>query len=470
MSGYWMLDIPPGRDWIGWGVDVGVLESQIRVGAATLKGERTDKMKVLIVGSGGREHALAWKAAQSGRVERVYVAPGNAGTAGEAKVENVGVGSGEIEALIDFARDKGIDLTIVGPEAPLVAGITDEFNRAGLKCFGPTGKGAQLEGSKAFCKDFLARHQIPTGEYRTFTEPDPAITYILEKGAPIVVKADGLAAGKGVIIARTETEAVEAVQEMLSGKAFGPAGERVIVEECLQGEEASFIVMVDGEHILPLATSQDHKARDDGDKGPNTGGMGAYSPAPVVTPVIHERIMGEVIEPTVRGMASEGNPYTGFLYAGLMIGEDGTPKVLEYNCRFGDPETQPIIMRLRSDLVEICLAALEGRLDRVHAEWDDRAALGVVMAAGGYPLSYRKGDPISGLPEEEEEGLKVFHAGTRMEKGSVVTSGGRVLCATALGSTVREARARAYELARGIRWSNVYFRTDIGYRALKRDG
>lgn len=427
-------------------------------------------MKVLIVGSGGREHALAWKVAQSSQVVKVFVAPGNAGTAGEPRVENIQIGSDDIEALVDFAKKEGVEVTIVGPEMPLVAGITDVFNHAGLRCFGPTKGAAQLEGSKAFCKDFLARYNIPTGAYKIFTELEPAISYIHEQGAPIVVKADGLAAGKGVIIARSETEAIEAAKGMLSGRAFGKAGQRVVVEECLVGEEASFIVMVDGEHILPLATSQDHKARDNGDSGPNTGGMGAYSPAPVVTPEIYDRIMTEVIGPTVKGMAAEGHPYTGFLYAGVMISKNGTPNVLEYNCRFGDPEAQPIILRLKSDLIEMCLAAFERRLDQVEVEWDDRAALGVVMAAGGYPVSYDKGDVIYGLPEHEQEGVKVFHAGTKIEKGRVVTNGGRVLCATALGLTVGEAKAKAYELTEGIRWNRVYYRTDIGYRAVAREG
>lgn len=427
-------------------------------------------MKVLIVGSGGREHALAWKVAQSDEVEKVFVVPGNAGTAGEPKVINIQIGSDDIEALVDFARKEEVEVTIVGPEAPLVVGITDIFNHAGLKCFGPTKGAAQLEGSKAFCKDFLARYNIPTGLYETFTELEPAINYIRDQGAPIVVKADGLAAGKGVIVARSEAEAVEAVEDMLSRRTFGDAGQKVVIEECLRGEEASFIVMVDGEHILPLATSQDHKARDNGDSGPNTGGMGAYSPAPVVTPEIYNRIMKEVIEPTVKGMAAEGHPYTGFLYAGVMISENGTPNVLEYNCRFGDPEAQPIILRLESDLIEMCLAAFEQRLDRVKVVWDDRAALGVVMAAGGYPVSYDKGDVISGLPEHEQEGVKVFHAGTKIEEGAVVTNGGRVLCSTALGLTVGEAKAKAYELAEGIRWNKVYYRTDIGYRAVAREG
>jgi phosphoribosylamine---glycine ligase len=429
-----------------------------------------NNMKVLIVGSGGREHALAWKAAQSRRAEKVFVAPGNAGTAQEPGVENIDIGSQDIDALAAFVRKEEVGLTIVGPEAPLVAGITDAFQGAGLVCFGPTQNAARLEGSKAFCKDFLARHQIPTAAYGTFTQLEPAVAYIRRQGTPLVIKADGLAAGKGVIVAESEDAAVSAVQGMLSGKDFGEAGKKVIVEECLVGEEASFIAMVDGEHILPLATSQDHKARDDGDKGPNTGGMGAYSPAPVVTPEIHHRIMDQVIRPTVRGMAAEGCPYTGFLYAGLMISEDGTPRVLEYNCRFGDPETQPIILRLRSDLVDICLAALDRRLHQAKAEWDERVALGVVMAAGGYPINYRKGDQIHGLPDHEEEGMKIFHAGTRMKDGHVVTSGGRVLCVTALGATVREAQAKAYGQVKQITWDQVYYRTDIGYRAVAREG
>jgi len=426
-------------------------------------------MKVLIIGSGGREHALAWKAAQSNQVEKLFVAPGNAGTAQEPKVENIAIEASNINALVDFAGKESIDLAIVGPEAPLVEGIIEAFNQAGLRCFGPTRGAAQLEGSKAFSKDFLARHNIPTATYKTFTEIEPAKDYIREQGAPIVVKADGLAAGKGVIIAQSEDEAISAAKGMLCENAFGKAGHRVVIEECLQGEEASFIVMVDGKNILPLATSQDHKARDNGDTGPNTGGMGAYSPAPVVTPEIYDRTMKEVIEPTVTGMASDGHPYTGFLYAGLMIAADGTPKVLEYNCRFGDPETQPILLRLKSDLTEMCMAASDGRLDQIQAEWDDRAALGVVMAAGGYPASYHKGDVISGLPDTAQEGLKVFHAGTKIQDGQVVTNGGRVLCATALGTSVSEAQSKAYELAKGITWDNVYYRTDIGNRAVARE-
>jgi phosphoribosylamine--glycine ligase len=425
-------------------------------------------MKVLIIGGGGREHALAWKAAQSPQVKKVFVAPGNAGTAGEAKVENVPIAANAISDLVAYARANNIALTIVGPEMPLVAGIVDAFQAAGLRCFGPVKAAAQLEGSKAYAKDFLARHGIPTAAYQNFTDADAAIHYIRERGAPIVVKADGLAAGKGVILARTEAEAIAAVRDMLASNAFGAAGHRVVVEEFLQGEEASFIVMVDGKHVLPMATSQDHKARDDGDRGPNTGGMGAYSPAPVVTPAVHARVMREVIEPTVRGMAADGIPYTGFLYAGLMISPDGAAKVLEFNCRFGDPETQPIMMRLRSDLVTLCEAALDGRLDRFEAQWDPRPALGVVLAAGGYPGEYRTGDVISGLPDEAPD-VKVFHAGTADKNGHIVTAGGRVLCACALGDSVYRARLRAYDLVRHIRWEKMYYRSDIGYRAVARE-
>jgi phosphoribosylamine--glycine ligase len=426
-------------------------------------------MNILIIGSGGREHALAWKAAQSPLAEKVYVAPGNAGTALEPNMENVAIGVGEIANLVAFARDRKIGLTIVGPEAPLVAGVVDAFQAAGLNCFGPSAAAAQLEGSKAFTKDFLARHNIPTAAYANFTEIDKALAYLRDQGAPIVVKADGLAAGKGVIVAMTLGEAETAVRDMLAGNAFGEAGHRVVIEEFLEGEEASFIVMADGDHILPMATSQDHKRIGAGDTGPNTGGMGAYSPAPVVTPEVHARIMREVIEPTVHGMAAEGNPYTGFLYAGLMIMPDGTPKVIEYNCRFGDPETQPIMLRMKSDLVAHCLAALEGRLDREATEWDPRASLGVVLAADGYPGEYGKGAVISGLPESATDGEKVFHAGTAMREAEVVTAGGRVLCATALGKTVSEAQQRAYRLAEKIRWDGVYYRSDIGYRAVARE-
>ncbi|MGL6160496.1 phosphoribosylamine--glycine ligase [Microbulbifer sp.] len=426
-------------------------------------------MNILIIGAGGREHALAWKAAQNPAVDTVFVAPGNAGTAREPKLQNVAIGVDNFSALAEFAEDKGVELTIVGPEAPLVGGIVDFFNSRNLAVFGPGKDAAQLEGSKAFTKDFLERHRIPTAAYRNFTEIEPAIEYIREQGAPIVVKADGLAAGKGVIVAETGKQAELAVREMLSGNAFGEAGCRVVIEEFLTGEEASFIVMVDGEHILPMATSQDHKRVGDRDTGPNTGGMGAYSPAPVVTDAVRQRIMKEVIEPTVRGLAEEGMPYTGFLYAGLMIDADGAPKVIEYNCRFGDPETQPIMMRLKSDLVGLCQAALDRRLNEVTADWDPRPALGVVLAAGGYPGSYRRGDAISGLERADGENAKVFHAGTALDGERVVTSGGRVLCATALGDTVAEAQANAYAAARGIYWDGVFYRKDIGYRAIERE-
>ncbi|NVK75267.1 phosphoribosylamine--glycine ligase [Marinomonas sp. CT5] len=426
-------------------------------------------MKVLIIGNGGREHALAWKTAESDQVEKVFVAPGNAGTATESKVENVNIGVTDIADLVAFAKQESIDLTIVGPEAPLVIGVVDAFEKEGLAIFGPTAAAAQLEGSKAFTKDFLARHNIPTAAYGNFTQIEPAVAYIKQQGAPIVVKADGLAAGKGVILAQTEAEAIEAVEDMLQGNSFGDAGSRVVIEEFLVGEEASFICMVDGETVLPMATSQDHKARDNGDKGPNTGGMGAYSPAPVVTPEIHDRIMNEVIMPTVKGMNAEGNRYRGFLYAGVMIAPDGTPKTLEYNCRFGDPETQPIMMRLRSDLAQMCLAAVNGKLDTVEADWDPRASLGVVLAAGGYPADYAKGDVISGLGTNLPEGQKVFQAGTALKDGQVVTNGGRVLCAVALGNTVAEAQAAAYDVVNTLSWDKVYFRTDIGHRAIARE-
>ena len=426
-------------------------------------------MNVLIIGSGGREHALAWKAAQSPQVEKVFVAPGNAGTLLDNKLANVSLDMLDFSRLADFAEANDVGLTIVGPEVPLVAGIVDFFKERKLPCFGPTKGAAQLEGSKAFTKDFLARHKIPTAEYQNFTEVEPALAYLREKGAPIVVKADGLAAGKGVIVAETLAQAEDAVRDMLSGNAFGDAGCRVVIEEFLAGEEASFIVMVDGKNILPMATSQDHKRVGDGDTGPNTGGMGAYSPAPVVTQAVHDRVMQEIIRPTVDGMAAEGNDYTGFLYAGLMIDASGAPKVIEYNCRFGDPETQPIMLRLQSDLVELCLAALIGDLDKVGAEWDERASIGVVLAAGGYPGNYNKGDVISGLPTEEVNGEKVFHAGTINKDGMVVTSGGRVLCATALGKTVSEAQQRAYELAAKIQWDGAFYRKDIGYRAIARE-
>ncbi|MGK2699536.1 phosphoribosylamine--glycine ligase [Serratia surfactantfaciens] len=425
-------------------------------------------MNILIIGNGGREHALAWKAAQSPLADKVYVAPGNAGTALEANLENVAIAATDIPALVAFAQSHDIGLTIVGPEAPLVIGVVDAFQAAGLKIFGPSQAAAQLEGSKAFTKDFLARHRIPTAEYENFTEVEPALAYVRRKGAPIVIKADGLAAGKGVIVAMTLQEAEEAVRDMLAGNAFGDAGHRIVVEEFLDGEEASFIVMVDGENVVPMATSQDHKRVGDGDTGPNTGGMGAYSPAPVVTDEIHQRAMDQVIWPTVRGMAAEGNTYVGFLYAGLMISADGQPKVIEFNCRFGDPETQPIMLRLRSDLVELCLAGAEGRLNEKTSDWDERPALGVVLAAGGYPGDYRNGEVIQGLPQQESAEGKVFHAGTRLQGDDVITSGGRVLCVTALGDTVAQAQQRAYQLAEGIKWPGSFCRKDIGYRAIAR--
>jgi len=426
-------------------------------------------MNILIIGSGGREHALAWKAAQSKQVTKVFVAPGNAGTALEKNIENVSIDILDFAKLAEFAQNNNVGLTIVGPEVPLVAGVVDYFNERKLPCFGPTKGAAQLEGSKAFTKDFLARHKIPTADYQNFTEVEPALAYLKEKGAPIVIKADGLAAGKGVIVAETLQQAEDAVRDMLSGNAFGDAGCRVVIEEFLAGEEASFIVMVDGKNILPMATSQDHKRVGDGDTGPNTGGMGAYSPAPVVTAAIHDHVMKYIIRPTVDGMAAEGNIYTGFLYAGLMISEAGLPKVIEYNCRFGDPETQPIMLRLQSDLVELCLAALKGNLDQVTAEWDARASIGVVLAAGGYPDAYNKGDVIAGLPTTDVAGEKVFHAGTASKDGNTVTNGGRVLCATALGNTVLEAQRTAYALAKKISWNGMFYRNDIAYRAIARE-
>jgi len=426
-------------------------------------------MNVLVIGSGGREHALAWKATKSVSVERVYVAPGNAGTAIEPGISNVDINIDEFEKLADFAERNNVGLTIVGPEAPLVDGIVDYFSSRNIACFGPGKGAAQLEGSKAFTKDFLARHNIPTAGYQNFTEIEPALTYLHKKGVPIVIKADGLAAGKGVIVAETMGQAEEAVKDMLSGNAFGEAGCRVVIEEFLDGEEASFIVIADGNNVLPMATSQDHKRVGEGDTGPNTGGMGAYSPAPVVTPEIHERVMKEVIMPTINGMKAEGNDYVGFLYAGLMIMADGSPKVIEYNCRFGDPETQPIMMRLDSDLVELCQAALAGNLDSATAEWDSRPSVGVVLAAEGYPDNYNKGDEIFGLENADSENAKIFHAGTRLNGQKVVTSGGRVLCATALGNTVTEAQKSAYELADKIRWNGVQMRRDIGYRAMARE-
>jgi phosphoribosylamine--glycine ligase len=426
-------------------------------------------MKVLIIGSGGREHALAWKCAQSKNVDTVLVAPGNAGTARENKVRNVAVSPDDIEGLVALARAERVDLTIVGPEAPLVAGVVDRFTTLGLPCFGPTAAAAQLEGSKAFTKDFLARHNIPTAAYRNFSELQPALEYIRDQGAPIVIKADGLAAGKGVIVAMSLEEAERAATDMLAGGAFGEAGARIVVEEYLDGEEASFIVITDGDSILPLATSQDHKARDEGDVGPNTGGMGAYSPAPVVTTEIEQRILNLVIRPTLAGMKTDGNPYLGFLYAGLMIMPDGAPKVIEFNCRMGDPETQPILMRLASDLVEICAATLDGTLSAKSAEWDPRAALGVVLAAGGYPGSYSKGLTISGLDIADSDTQKVFHAGTASDGNAVTTSGGRVLCVVGLGETVAAAAKSAYEAVHKVTWEDVYFRRDIGHRAIARE-
>lgn len=426
-------------------------------------------MNVLIIGSGGREHALGWKVAQNPAVDTVYIAPGNAGTALEPKLHNVNIAVDDIDGLVAFAKQHPLAMTIVGPEAPLVLGVVDAFRAADLPIFGPTQAAAQLEGSKAFTKDFLERHHIPTAAYANFTEIEPALAYVREQGAPIVIKADGLAAGKGVIVAMTLSEAEEAIKDMLAGNAFGEAGSRVVIEEFLQGEEASFIVMVDGQHVLPMATSQDHKRVGDNDTGLNTGGMGAYSPAPVVTDEIFARIMKEVIYPTVEGMAAEGAPYTGFLYAGLMIDASGTPKVIEYNCRFGDPETQPIMMRLQSDLLELCQAALDGKLDQVESQWDERAAVGIVLAAGGYPGSYQKGDVIT-LPDNDAQEQKIFHAGTSTNNdGQVVTNGGRVLCATALGNSVQDAQQRAYTLAKQVSWDGMFYRTDIGFRAIARE-
>ena len=426
-------------------------------------------MNVLIIGNGGREHALAWRVRQSPQAGRIFVAPGNAGTATEAGVENVAIDSLDFPALLDFAKANAVGLTIVGPEAPLVAGIVDYMRSHGLRCFGPSQSAAQLEGSKAFSKDFLHRHGIPTAKYRNFTEIDAAFAYVQEQGLPIVIKADGLAAGKGVIIAQTLDEAESTIRDMLGGNKFGNAGHRVVIEQFLRGEEASFIVMVDGAHVLPFATSQDHKARDDGDKGPNTGGMGAYSPAPVVTPAVHEKVMREIIMPTVNGMRADGNPYTGFLYAGLMIADNGDVNVIEFNCRFGDPEAQPVMMRLQSDLITLCNAAIDGQLDQHGAMWDPRPAVGVVLASGGYPDAYAKGDVISGLNVNAATDRKVFHAGTTLRGGDVVTNGGRVLCATALGTTVTEAQRAAYELVDTLHWHNVYFRRDIAYRAIARE-
>ena len=425
-----------------------------------------DKIQVLIVGGGGREHALAWKAAQSVLVDQVYIAPGNAGTALEPGIENVAIGAEDIDGLLEFAEENRIGLTIVGPEAPLVSGIVDRFEAAGLTIFGPSAAAAQLEGSKTFTKDFLQRHEIPTAAYRSFTEIEPACAYARDCGAPLVVKADGLAAGKGVIIAQTIDEAETAIRDMLADNRFGEAGHRVVVEAFLAGEEASYICIVDGERVLPMASSQDHKARDNGDRGPNTGGMGAYSPAPVLTSEIEQQVMQEIILPTVRGMLAEGNRYRGFLYAGLMIGDDGVARVLEYNCRFGDPETQPIMMRLQSDLVALCLAACRGELEAQSVGWDSRASLGVVLAANGYPDSYAKGEIITGIPSASGNG-KVFHAGTATDNdGNLVSAGGRVLCAVGLGDNIGAAQRQAYDLVEAIDWPGAYYRSDIGFKAL----
>lgn len=425
-------------------------------------------MKVLVIGSGGREHALAWKLAQSAGVTEVLVAPGNAGTAREPGIRNVAIDPGDFDALIALAQTEDIGFTMVGPEQPLVDGIVDRFSIAGLRCFGPSRGAAQLEGSKAFTKEFLARYDVPTGAYETFSDPARASEYVRQQGAPIVIKADGLAAGKGVVVAQTEAEALAAIEDMLSGNAFGDAGSRVVVEEFLAGEEASFICLCDGTHAVPFASSQDHKARDDGDRGPNTGGMGAYSPAPVIDADMHAQVMEKVIQPTLEGMARDGVPYTGFLYAGLMITPEGEAKVIEFNCRFGDPEAEPIMMRLQSDLLAICQAAIDGELDGVALEFDSRVALGVVMAAGGYPLDYAKGDVITGL-EKQLVDTKTFHAGTRLEGDDVVSNGGRVLCVVGMGANVTNAQARAYQQIEILGWRDRFYRKDIGYRAIARE-
>ena len=427
-------------------------------------------MKVLIVGSGGREHALAWKASRSDLTSEIYVAPGNGGTALERDITNVEISAEDIDGLASFALKNKIDLTIVGPEVPLVLGITDEFKKKGLRCFGPSKDAARLEGSKDFMKDFLSRNNIPTALYKSFTDINLAKDYVKNHSIPVVIKADGLAAGKGVIIANSTEEAVEAIEQCMEDKEFGEAGSKVVIEEFLEGEEASFIVLTDGNVILPLASSQDHKARDDGDKGPNTGGMGAYSPAPVVTTNLHKKIMDEVIIPTIKGLNKEGMNYCGFLYAGLMIDKNKNIKVLEFNCRFGDPETQPILLRMKSDLINLCFEAAEGKLVESEIVWDERVSLGVVMAAGGYPNNYDKGFEISGLLEDETEDLKIFHAGTSLNKeDKVITNGGRVLCVTALGSNTKEAKEKAYQRVKSIKWEKAYFRRDIGYRALNRE-
>lgn len=424
-------------------------------------------MKVLVVGGGGREHALAWKLSQSAKVSQIFVAPGNAGTACEAKTQNIAIDAEDIASLLTFAKQQNIDLTLVGPEAPLVDGIVDQFTNQQLPIFGPTAATAQLEGSKVFAKQFMQRHNIPTGDYAVFTNFEQARAYISSQPLPMVIKADGLAAGKGVIIAQTQQEALQCAEQMLSGNSFGHAGQRIVVEEFIQGEEASFICMVDGEHVLPMATSQDHKARDAGDIGPNTGGMGAYSPAPIVDEAMHQRVLDEIIHPTVNGFAQQGTPYTGFLYAGLMIDAQSNPHVLEFNCRFGDPETQPIMMRMQSDLAELCVAALAKQLDQHSIQWDLHCALGVVLAAGGYPEHYEKGEIIQGLPQQPPATQKVFHAGTKLHNSNILTNGGRVLCATALGNDIRDAQKHAYELVQQISWPNMFYRSDIGHRAIE---
>lgn len=424
-------------------------------------------MKLLVIGSGGREHALAWKLAQSSRVQQVFVAPGSAAIDQEDKCQSVSISATDLPGLVSFAQQNAIDFALVGPEAPLVIGVVDAFEAAGLKCFGPKKGAAQLEGSKAFTKDFLAKYNIPTADYRVFSQIDPAKDYVRQMGAPIVIKADGLAAGKGVVVAQTQEQAFAAIDDMLSGNKFGEAGSRVVIEEFLRGEEASFIVMVDGEHILPMATSQDHKARDDGDLGPNTGGMGAYSPAPVITPAVFEKTLKQIIEPTVRGMAAEGLPYSGFLYAGLMIDAQGNPKTLEYNCRFGDPETQPIMMRLESDLVDLVEAALAGKLNQVQAHWKAESAVGVVMASRNYPEDPIKGEVISGLELARAKGCKVFHAATLYQDDKWLTHGGRVICVTALGHDLKAAQHLAYAGVSAIHWPAAFFRSDIGFKALK---
>jgi phosphoribosylamine--glycine ligase len=426
-------------------------------------------VKVLVIGGGGREHALAWKLAQSALVEEVLVAPGNAGTAREPRVRNVAVAATDVDGLTALALREDVELTVVGPEVPLVAGVVDRFEAAGRKCFGPRADGAQLEGSKAFAKAFLTRHGIPTAAYREFTDYEPAVSYVRTCAPPIVIKADGLAAGKGVIIAPTHDEAERTLDSVLRRRAFGEAGAKVVIEDFLRGEEASFIAMVDGTTVVPLASSQDHKTRDDGDRGPNTGGMGAYSPAPVVTPEIHERVMSEIMRPTVHGLVGDGIHYRGFLYAGLMIDAEGRPYVIEFNCRFGDPETQPVLFRLRSDLAKLCLASFDGTLGSEPIDWDPRASVGVVMASGGYPDSYEKGHVISGLDRIIGDDVKVFHAGTKLDGDRVVTDGGRVLCAVALGDTVRQARERAYAAVDRITWKDAFCRRDIGYRAVQRE-